>query len=151
MIMIPAKIVRVLAAVLCFAVVAGCRTSTEDARIPVEGKVTLGGKSLTTGTVILRPDVAKGNDSKHEPRGRIDATGAYRVETALQPGAPPGWYKVAVLAFEPTDPKAYAPPVSLIPEKYNDPEQSGFSFEVTRTAQPGAFDLKLEPKIGEMP
>ena len=127
-------------ALVCFA---GCTGTPHEARLPVEGKVTLGDKPLTTGTVILRPDAAKGNDSQHEPRGKIDAEGRYQIETALQKGAPPGWYKVAVMAFEPTDPKAYTAPMSLIPTKYNDPEQSGFSFEVTRNPGPGAYDLKL--------
>src|ERR1022692_2604787 len=82
---------------LSMACVTGCTPSPEDVRIPVEGTVLLGDKPLTTGTVILKPDAAKGNESKHEPRGKIGADGKYQIETSLQKGAPAGWYKVGVI------------------------------------------------------
>jgi hypothetical protein len=124
----------------------GCNTALEEMRIPVEGKVTLAGKPLTTGTIILKPDAEKGNTSKHEPRGKIDSQGNYQVETALKSGAPPGWYKVGVMAFEPGDPKNYVVGKSLIDEDYNDPDKTGVVIEVVKTPTPGAYDIKLDAK-----
>ena len=120
----------------------------KDGRLPVEGKVMLGAAPLTTGTVILRPDPDRGNTSKHEPRGAIDAEGRYQIFTVPgEQGASPGWYKVMVVATDPLDPKnPYAVRNSLIPTHYNDPDQSGLSLEVVKDTPPGAYDLKLQPK-----
>jgi hypothetical protein len=140
---------RILAA--CFMALAGCG-APEEARVPVQGTVMLGDRPLTTGTVILRPDSSKGNFSRHEPRGQIDDQGRYQVYTSLvqsslKPGAAVGWYKVGVLANEAANSKdPYALTKSLIPKKYNDPQQSGRSIEVIKDAPPGSFDLKLKPK-----
>ena len=125
----------------------GCGTHPEDVRLPVEGEVTFNGKPLTTGVVIMRPDVAHGNTSQHEPRAKIDADGKYHVETALRSGAPPGWYKVGVVVTEPSDPtNPYSAPRSLIPEKFGNPDESGLSLEVRPNAPPGAYDIKLDTK-----
>src|SRR5260370_25996218 len=93
----------------------GCgRDSGADNLLPVSGKVRYKTEPLTTGTVILVADAAKGNTTKHEPRGPIDDQGNYRVSTAGRPGAPPGWYKVAVIANKPPNPdKPYAVTGSL--------------------------------------
>jgi hypothetical protein len=88
----------------------------------------------------------KGNASKHEPRGKIDAQGNYQIETALKKGTPPGWYKVGVMAFEPGDPKNYVVGKSLIHEDYNDPDKTGIFLEVIKTPTPGAYDIKLDAK-----
>lgn len=132
--------------------VTGCHATPEDARIPVAGTVFLGGKPVASGAVILRPDAAKGNTSKHEPRGKIEADGKFQTETALQQGAPPGWYKIGVIATEPADPKApYTEMKSLIASKYNDPDTSGLAFEVVQSPPAGAYDLKLDPKASNSP
>src|SRR5271166_493857 len=124
---------------VCLAGLTGCGSSGES-QLPVEGKVWLGEKPLTTGAVILRPDAAKGNTSKHEPRGKIDAEGKYQVMTALREGAPPGWYKVGVIATEAIDPKnPYSPRRTVIPTKYNDPAEAGLSFEVVPNPPVGQY------------
>ena len=129
----------------------GCG-APEETRLPVEGTVMLGNQPLTTGTVILRPDAGKGNTSKHEPRGTIDGSGKYLVVTSSgqagsKPGAAPGWYKVGVVAAVAKDAKnPYALAKSLVPAKYNDPDQSGIFLEVVNNAPPGAFDIKLDAK-----
>jgi hypothetical protein len=129
---------------------AGCTTSPEDVRIPVEGTVFLGDKPATNGAVILRPDAAKGNASKHEPRGMIGADGKFQAETTLQKGAPVGWYKIGVHVTEHMDPKEpYIAPKSLIAKKYNDPDTSGLSLEVVKTPAAGAYDIKLDPKASD--
>ena len=97
---------------------AGCGPSGPEKLLPVEGQVRFKGKALTKGTVVLHADAGKGNTTKHEPRGRIEGDGRYTVFTHPRPGAPPGWYKVTVIATEPSDPKnPYSLPRSLIPAK----------------------------------
>jgi hypothetical protein len=112
--------------------------------VPVEGKVMFGGKALTKGSVVLYPDKTRGNATKHEPRADIDADGHYKVFTHPHEGAPPGWYKVAVIATEMSDPKnPYSLPRWLIPEKFGNPEQSQLFLGVKKDAPPGAYDLAL--------
>ena len=111
---------------------------------PVEGKVTMGGKPLTTGTAIFYPDAAWGNDSKEEPRGDIDGGGAYQVFTGARKGAAPGWYKVAVTAADQIDPNNPYFTKWLVPERYIDPRTSKLEFEVGANPTPGAFDIELE-------
>jgi hypothetical protein len=136
-----------LAAGVLVACVVGCGKGDggQGKLVPVRGKVVLGDKPLTTGVVIFRPDALKGNTSKQEPRGQIDADGNYKLMTAEQEGAAPGWYKVGVIAArQPADPKnPYALPRSLVPLTYNDPEKSGLALEVAEKPGPGAYDLKL--------
>jgi hypothetical protein len=125
----------------------GCsNNATGDKLLPVSGKVTYKGEPLTTGTVILVADVEKGNTTKHEPRGPIDNQGNYEVSvTAGQPGAPPGWYKIAVIAKKlPNPSNPYAITASLLPKKYESAKTSGLAFQVTENAADGAYDLVLK-------
>ena len=116
------------------------------AGVTVTGKVILGDKPLTIGSVIFRPDAAKGNQSKHEPTGRLDARGEYRLSTPGQDAVARGWYKIAVIAEQPVDPKnPYASPKPLIPPRYFNPDTSGLSVQVVLEPAPGAYDLRLQP------
>ena len=138
----------VLVAGVFLALALGCGQGDGDLGrlVPVEGKVMLGDKPLTTGVVIFRPDATKGNTSKHEPRGPIDAEGNYKLVTAeKRDGAAPGWYKVGIIAAQQsTDAKnPYALPKSLIPSIYNDPEKSRLAVEVVEKPSPGAYDLRI--------
>jgi hypothetical protein len=131
---------------------AGC--GPQKARlVPVEGKVTVGGKPLatdanTTGWVILYPDKAKGNQSLEEPRGPIDSEGRYTISTGTRPGASPGWYKVSVDAAKVIDPKNPYHSASgfLIPERYIDKEKSKLALEVVEDAPTGKYDLALQTR-----
>jgi hypothetical protein len=110
--------------------------------VPVEGTVTLDGKPLTTGTVIFSADADRGNTSPHEPRGPIDDRGRYKLSIQSQPGAPPGWYKVAVASFRSEG--LGVPPVYLAPPVYANPRTSPLEpVEVVENPAPGAYDLKL--------
>jgi hypothetical protein len=125
---------------------AGCgKDSTGENLLPVRGKVVYQGEPLTTGTVILIADASKGNTTKHEPRGSIDGQGTYRVTTAGRPGAPPGWYKVAVIANKPPTPnEPYAVTGSLLPKKYGDANTSELVIEVTEKPDDTAYDIVLK-------
>jgi hypothetical protein len=128
-----------------FAGLGGCGQSGPQAFLPVEGQVKFGGQVLTRGTVVLHPDAARGNATKHEPRGAIGPDGRYHVFTHPHAGAPPGWYKVTVIAMEPSDPKnPYALPRSLIPDRFGKLDQSSLAFEVRKDAPAGAYDLELQ-------
>ena len=124
---------------------AGCGGGAAEAVVPVEGQVKIGDKLLTKGSVTFFPDTTKGNTTKHEPRGTIDADGKYKITTHPRDGAPPGWYKVAVQSTESSDPKnPYAMPKHLIPEKFGKAETSKLMIEVRKDAPAGAYDLELK-------
>jgi hypothetical protein len=106
------------------------------------------GKPLTTGSISFRPDKAKGNTTPYEPAGDIDAQGNYKLYTAIttdapREGAPPGWYKVAVISAEPG---VYPPRKFFLPPKYGDIETSSLTREVVEGAAPGAYDFDLSSK-----
>jgi hypothetical protein len=69
----------------------GCGGSSDgEGLIPVSGKVTVGGKALTKGSVSYRPDKARGNTNPAEPYGEITADGTYTLYTNKKKGAPAG-------------------------------------------------------------
>jgi hypothetical protein len=128
--------------------VAGCSKSNAGLlhTVPVVGRVTFKGRPLATGQVVFHPDAKKGNGLAYEPRGGIDDEGNYELAVNGTTGAPPGWYKVSVIATEPFDPaRPYVIPKTLIPLKYSDPKMSGFALQVAENPATGAYDLKLSP------
>src|SRR5262249_46340115 len=141
----PARSVRVLVggAGVSLATVAGCGKESSKL-VPVEGKVTLAKKPVPTGTVIFYPDAARGNDSREEPRGAIDAEGNYKLQTGITEGVLPGWYKVAVTAADQLDPSNPYFTKWLVPQKYIDPRTSKLAIHVVEKPAPGAYDLNLE-------
>jgi hypothetical protein len=131
----------------------GCAGSPKHRLLPVEGKVTVGGKLLALdsharGTVILYPDKSKGNDSLEEPRGNIDSEGNFKIMTGTKPGAAPGRYLVTVDAAKMIDPKNpyHSAADYLMPERYLFKEQSKLAFDVVENAASGAYDLRLDAK-----
>ncbi len=123
-------------------VVAGCSTNGENLA-PVAGKVTVEGKPLTTGSVSLRPDASKGNKSQHQPTGEITAEGHYELFVPPgKKGAPPGWYKVVVYAYD--NPMPNKPLKSFIDTKYTDETTTPLRFEVIPNPEPGRYDLQLK-------
>jgi hypothetical protein len=128
----------------CVAIFSGCDSSGLGRIVPVKGNVTLDGKPLTTGSLVFKPDASKGNNSKFEPASAIGPDGSYSLFTKEREGAPPGWYKVGIVAQEePSATDPYAPRKSLIPAHYNDAETSGLAVEVVASPPAGAYDLKL--------
>ncbi len=83
--------------------------------------------------IVFVPDQSRGQ-SGPIAIGDIRADGSYSLKTGDAFGAAPGWYRVTVAAVGPPGIKAiddpYAVPVSLIPDRYRDPELSGLSCEV---------------------
>jgi hypothetical protein len=128
----------------------GCASNDGIGRLhPVSGKVTLDGKALTTGAVSFRPDPSRGNTSPHVPTGQIDREGNYRLTTANRAGAPPGWYRVLVIAQDTGSEAGSAKsgtaprPVSLVPPRYLDPQNTPLQVEVVEKPSASAYDLSL--------
>jgi hypothetical protein len=120
---------------------AGC-TAGGDGLAPVAGKVTVGGKPLTTGSVSLRPDASRGNKSQHQPTGAIDAQGHFEVQVPpARKGAPPGWYKVVITALD--DPQPGKPLKSFIDMKYAGENTTPLKVEVIANPEAGRYDFRL--------
>lgn len=123
----------------------GCSEAPKSNLVPVEGRVTLDGKPLTSGSVSLRPE-SKG--TWDQPTGPIAGEdGHYTIYTNGQRGAPPGAYRVVIFATESgkTSSGAAHPgmPKSVIPKRYNDPQSTPLRVQVGASSGPAAFDLEL--------
>ena len=140
----------VLAAPLLASLLAapGCGAQ-EEPLYPVSGKVTVEGEPLTTGTVGLIPDLARGNASPYAPQGKLGPDGSYTIATLDRPGAAAGWYKVTVWASanEPASDSYQAikdfQPQWLVNVKYTQADTTDLSVEVGPSPAAGAYDLKL--------
>jgi hypothetical protein len=141
------------AAVLSTLLASGCGDgSGVGTTYPVRGKVTLNNEPLKAATTIIlfKPNAARGNKTPFEPAGTVDEDGNYIVLTKGRPGAPPGWYKVAVTATgAPPAAPAKGPlkhrplPQSLVPAKYGQAQTTPLEVEVVESPAAGAYDLKL--------
>lgn len=113
--------------------------------VPVVGSINVGGKPLTVGTIAFMPNRQKGNMIPHIPGSEIDDDGTYSLVTATKPGAPPGWYRVVIVATErpnPNDP--FANRKSFIDNRYGTAEKTPLEIEVVENPAPGAYDLSLK-------
>jgi hypothetical protein len=134
----------------------GCGDSS--GAVPVAGKVFVDGEPLRAkiGTINLVPNKEKGNTTTFEPSGVLDEDGNFTVYYAKgKKGAPPGWYKVQIVASQlgegspiPTPrPKDKGvgppPPKPLFHSKFMRTDTSGLEIEVVKDPAPGAYDLKL--------
>jgi hypothetical protein len=137
---------------LALTTVAGCGDSS--GALPVSGQVTVDGEPLHAGggTVTFVPDKDRGNTATAQPSGPLDADGNYTLYYAVgKPGAPPGWYRVQVVASKlgPGTKTArppqfgFQPPPPLIDPKYVSAATSGLEVEVVRNPAAGAYDLHL--------
>jgi hypothetical protein len=119
----------------------GCGNPGEKL-IGVAGKVTVDGQPLKTGSVSFRPDEESGNKSAHQPTGTIEADGSYELfVTAGRKGAPPGAYRVVVIAYD--NPQPGKPLKSFIDRQYVDEKTTPLRIEVIEKPELGRYDLKL--------
>jgi hypothetical protein len=121
---------------------------------PVSGRVLIDGRPLAgkAGSVLFKPDTARGTTSPLEPAGKLDAAGNYTLLTRGKNGAPPGRYKVVVV----TEPAKVqdrhlgerrgpaARPV--VPRRYGTERDTPLTVEVVAAPAPGAYDLQLTSK-----
>lgn len=123
----------------------GC--SGQGSLYPVEGKVLVDGKPLTSGHVVYYPDKEKGNDSSALPEGDINSDGSYKLMTRGNTGAPMGWYKVGVTASSGTPDSSKPLDVRrLVAEFYGDVGRTPLKKEVKASASPGDYDLNVSAK-----
>lgn len=127
--------VLLLLVVACLACHVGCGRRTT--LVPVSGCVTLDGRPLEFGSVMIQPSAGPA------ARGTIRADGSFTVGTfAPGDGAIVGPATVRVACYELQRPGAPAPPGepslgrSLIPEKYTGFETSGITVTVAKGMAP---------------
>jgi hypothetical protein len=145
------------AVLLLLGLIAGCGESGPEV-YPVKGRVTVNGQPIRAqiGTINLVPDKSKGNNTTLQPTGYLDEDGTYTVYYAKgKKGAPPGWYKVQIVASQLGEGPPIStprpegkgpgplPPGPLFDSKYTRAETSGLAFEVVKDPAAGAYDLKL--------
>jgi hypothetical protein len=123
---------------------------------PVAGSVLVGEKPVPEGTVTFRPDANKGNQSMHIPTATIRPDGSYELETNGKPGAPPGWYRVLVLADNfrviepppspvwPNYPEGFLPK-PLVNERYLYFHTTDIQVEVKEHPEEDAYLFRLNP------
>jgi hypothetical protein len=123
---------------------------------PVAGKVLVGEKVVTEGTVSFRPDAERGNKTMHQPVAAIHEDGRYELQTNGKPGAPPGWYRVLVLADNfrvvdpppspvwPNYPEGFLPK-PLVNERYLYFHTTDLLVEVVEDPGKDAYVLRLKP------
>jgi hypothetical protein len=135
---------------LCLLTIASGCSDEVGTRYPVSGAILLNGQPLRgkTGSVLFKPDPARGNTSSYEAVGTLDAEGSYTLMTRGRKGAPSGWYKVLITASEQgaRAERYVRNPPSPIPPRYSREETTPLGMEVVAEAGPGAYDLNLTTK-----
>lgn len=124
---------------------AGCGSATGPGMTAVSGTVTLNGEPVGPGTVAFIPSDGTGNPAT----GNVDESGKFQMSVHKPgDGVPPGTYKVTV-TIEKTP--AYGdekgnlfPPTYLSPEKYMNPETSGFAITVEKN-KPATVTFDMKP------
>ena len=93
----------------------------------VRGKVLLNGQPLTKGSVVTSPASGRGSF------GIIQSDGAFELISGREPGALIGTHKVSVVATEGGGGEGAEAEQgrSILPARYNSPQTSGLSLEVT--------------------
>ncbi len=114
--------------VLCLA---SCGSDPVGKTVPVKGKITVDGKALTKGSVAFWPDEAKGNKSTFTPGAQVGEDGSFELYTNMKRGAPPGHYKVTVMAQTESDSTAPTKSKLLVPEGVTKKETTTLLVEVT--------------------
>lgn len=124
---------------------AGCSQGPQC--VPVSGKVTFnGGPVPGPGYIYFTTD--PGKDGFARPGvAEFDATGAYRAQTFVKgDGLLPGKYVLRVDCWKSPPNMEGKPVVSFLPNKYQNPTQSGLELEVKPDSRAITFDVPLADK-----
>jgi hypothetical protein len=127
------RLLALLQAVLLLAVLLpGCKRGAAPLT-PVQGKVSFKGMPVTGGTIVFTPDSSRGASGKIA-FGKLGTDGAYALLTGEAKGASPGAYRVTLVSLTSDDAPAagdrFKAPLSMLPDKYRDPELSELVCEV---------------------
>jgi hypothetical protein len=125
-------------------VLTGCESDPVGRTVPVKGRVTVGGQPLKLGSVTFWPNEAKGNKSKLEAGATINEDGTYELFTKGKAGAPPGAYKVTVVAQPIPDSTKPGQAKSLVSPTYSNRDTTPLLIEVVENPAPGAYDLAVK-------
>jgi hypothetical protein len=124
----------------------GCEQANQQLT-PVSGKVSFQNQLLPRGAIVFVPDSDRGNNGPLA-QGTIQGEGRYTIQTAGQPGAMPGWYRVTVISVEETNSGsnrvASLAPRSLVPERYRDPRLTDLVCEV-KAGEANVINFNLTP------
>lgn len=124
----------------------GCGSTGDPPLVVVRGRILLDGRPLPRGSVALRSDVP--GNAGHQPTGMINRPGEYIVYTNGRAGAPAGTYRVTVFASEAAVSSTGAAhpglPRSIIPIRYNQPQETPLRLKVAPQSLPAAYDLELK-------
>lgn len=130
---------------VCLLFLGGCQRGPVPL-VAVSGKVLFKNMPLPGGTIVFTPDTTRGGAGPIAI-GRINSDGSFQLNTGEEIGATPGWYRVTVTSYAPTTAfvpgQPFRPPVTLIPEKYRDPELSQLVCEV-RAGRANTIDFNLD-------
>jgi hypothetical protein len=139
----------------------GCGRADPPRLYPVVGKVIQNGRPLEFGSISLRlesnsPAAGAGNTpiptqsavdaGTVHPTGRIREGGDFEIFTNFCAGAPPGKYRVVVMAV-PSRSGGGAHPLnsrSLVDTRYSDPQRSPLVIEVSPTRLTQSYVLELK-------
>ena len=127
--MIPARMLMFCTFLACSVALVGCQKKS-TALHQVTGKVFFKGAPLTSGLIVFSPDTNRG-ESGQIAYSKIRDDGTYTLQTGEGKGATAGWYRVTIAALSPASANVESPPISLIPDKYRDPQLSQLQCEVT--------------------
>jgi hypothetical protein len=132
---------------------AGCGGPPPEKFVTVSGRVTVGGKPLSTGQIGFVPDESAGNPHPEYPTAAIQSDGTFTLATNDKAGVRPGWYKVVVWAW--AEPVPLAPVYdangqlksyrSHVAAKYSKRETTDLKVEVVENPAAGAYDFALSP------
>lgn len=126
--MIVARMLAVTFLALGGLLLVGCQRNS-TALNHVTGKVRYQGALLQGGIIVFSPDTTRGESGKIA-FGKIAGDGSYTIATGDAVGATAGWYRVTIASLSGTTSSLDAPPISLIPDKYRDPQLSLLQCEV---------------------
>jgi hypothetical protein len=117
----------------CLVALSGCRG---DGPVPVTGTVTYKGTPLAQGTITFTPEEGRVAFGKIKDGKIVEVT-----THTLDDGAAKGRNRVSIRSISNPD-DMYAKQVSLIPEKYGDPNTSGLTAELASGTNELSFDLR---------
>jgi hypothetical protein len=106
----------------------GCQQKSTEL-IHTTGKVRYKGAPLNTGIIVFSPDPTKGESGKIAV-SKIEPDGTYTLKTEDKAGASAGWYRVSVVSLANAASAYDVVPMSYLPEKYRDPQQSLLQCEI---------------------
>ena len=133
----------ILAVLLFLSALAGCSRSTGT----VYGKVTIGGQPLNVGTVTFVPEDGQAQTCSIEPDGgySVSKVPIGPCTIAVTSGQPSRgmWNLQTRQPAEGGVPPGQPPPFIRIPPRYNDPQQSGLTYDVPAGRQ--LHDIELKP------